>query len=128
MTDHLSMPLMPLMTPLSSWHTGGTLGGRKLLTASPAPGFGVEDNEEKDENNCEDEVTVRFGDYDDYDNDDGDDDNNQRTAAHSGGVCGAVLILDIAQLSQISQQRLSHIFTIITHYHDYHTAARDYHD
>ena len=76
----------------------------------------MEDNEEKDENNCEDELTVRFDDdggNDDDNIDDDDDDNNQRTAAHSGGVCGAVLILDIAQLSQISQRRLSHTAQII---------------
>ena len=100
MTDRLSMPLVPLMTPLSLWDTGLQETFNRI--PSPCSCSGVEDNEVKDENNCEDEV-------EDDNNDEYDDDNDQRTPAHSRGVCGAVVILDIAQLSQISQQRLSRL-------------------
>ena len=102
MTDRLSMPLVPLMTPLSLLDTGLQETFNRI--PSPCSCSGVEDNEVKDENNCEDEVED-----DDVDDDEDDDDNDQRTPAHSRGVCGAVVILDIAQLSQISQQRLSRL-------------------
>ena len=106
MTDHLSMPLVPLMTPLSLWDTGLQETFNRI--PSPCSCSGVQDNEVKDENNCEDEVEDDGVDDDEYD-DEYDDDNDQRTPAHSRGVCGAVVILDIAQLSQISQQRLSRL-------------------
>ena len=104
MTDRLSMPLVPLMTPLSLSDTGLQETFNRI--PSPCSCSGVEDNEVKDENNCEDEVE---DDNNDDNNDEDDDDNDQRTPAHSRGVCGAVVILDIAQLSQISQQRLSRL-------------------
>ena len=106
MTDRLSMPLMPLMTPLSLLDTGLQETFNRI--PSPCSCSGVEDNEVKDENNCEDEVEDD-DDNNDVDDDEYDDDNDQRTPAHSRGVCGAVVILDIAQLSQISQQRLSRL-------------------
>ena len=116
MTDRLSMPLMPLMTALSLWHTGP----QETFNRIPNPCFCPQWKTMKRRMRMRvTRIIMR---------------RTMRTTMKtampmtkdSRSLMGGLVALwkswmDIAQLSQISQQRLSHSC-------DYHTAACDYHD